>query len=84
MRDPNFDALRHGTEKEAREIYEELMFRSDQYERLRPHAVPQDEIELWRRLYSDEYPDRSKAMAARMIKQRTSSRFSGNTIRRYL
>ena len=82
--DPLFEKLRSGPEDQALEIFDELMFRSDQYERLRRHAVPREEVDVWKKLHWEKYQHLSKRKAAKMIKGELLSSWSDGTIRRHL
>lgn len=81
MRGPLYDAIRNGCDEEAKNAWATVENILIQYERLRGHAVPAEEIEKWRRLYREKFSHLSKRAAAEAIRAATDTLFSENTIR---
>lgn len=79
-----FQKIRQGTLEEALSVFESLSFKVEQFERLRRHAVSEEEVQSWNELRKEYPPHLSKRKAAGRIKSETGSFRSVETIRRHL
>ncbi len=80
-RHAEFQKIRQGPLEEALDAFQTLSFKADQFDRLRRHAVTEEEERCWNDLRLSKYRDLSNRKAAHAIKSRTGSHRSAETIR---
>ena len=79
-----FQKIRQGPLEDALEAFQSLSFKAGQFDRLRRHAVTEQEKMRWNDLRVSRYPDLSNRQAAHEIKSETGSHRSEETIRIHL
>ena len=83
-RHPEFQKIRQGPLEEALAVFQSLSFKAEQFDRLRRHAITEEEKRCWNDLRICKYGELSNRKAAHAIKSETGSRRSAETIRIHL
>ena len=83
-RHSEFQKIRQGPLEDALAAFQSLSFKAGQFDRLRRHAVTEDEKRCWNDLRISRYWDLSNRQAADAIKSETESHRSTETIRIHL
>jgi len=79
-----FQKIREGDLDEARAAYRVLALKAEQWERLRGHAVTEEEEQLWIELREERYLCLKNIEAARRIKEDTGTYRAIETIRKHI